>query len=699
MQHLLVQCALTLSGLTSLLLPLSSASCSYKPPKRDQVLPPVSLESSHNVSKRSTPEWGQLRVSLHYDDKSLNALSNRQQRLIKEVILPQAVKFWSEALKVVRSTTPIRLHRKCLTNSAGEYRVHYPDPSNTNVFYCDQGCDPKTFCGDVPVPDKHLLQCLYLASSPSTIFSDLFPVSVTTKQAVGPPDGPGVASADFVLYVSTLETERCNVSKTVAYAAHCQQEMTYDRPIAGHANLCPHAISDNPSDIETILSTVKHEILHALGFSVALFAFYRDENGSPRTPRDKYGRPQWNSELNTYQWSDSTIRHIERPNWQVRGGEITRPMDLLVTPRVTEEARRHFGCNDLEGAELENQGGEGTLLTHWEKRVFENEAMTGVHTQNPVYSNITFAALEDSGWYQPNYSLAREVTFGAGQGCGFAMKSCKSWMDQALQKKTSVAPYCNRLKTSSNNMVKTECSTQRNALSICNLAGYSTDLPPEYQNFDSISGVPDDMVGHYGGSVDLADYCPFMQEFSWKSTAGTVRGARCTVEENQPEPSMNFALEKYGKDSVCFAQDKPWSERTCVLTRTWQHWGSGCYEHACQNGRLHVIVANRTIICYSEGQRLQLQILGNEWLHTGTVICPACGLLCPDRDNFTCLPDMPLKRDQKERESWDYLECNAAANMVSLPDRTASPMVGDAIQPRRSAPVNTVPFLSVLNWL
>ena len=36
-----------------------------------------------------------------------------------------------------------------------------------------------------------------------------------------------------------------------------------------------------------------------------------------------------------------------------------------------EEVRRHFNCSTLEGAELENQGIEGTALTHWEKRIFE----------------------------------------------------------------------------------------------------------------------------------------------------------------------------------------------------------------------------------------------------------------------------------------------------------------------------------------
>lgn len=44
---------------------------------------------------------------------------------------------------------------------------------------------------------------------------------------------------------------------------------------------------------------------------------------------------------------------------------------MMVTPRVREEARRHFNCSKLEGAELEDQGGEGTALTHWEKRILE----------------------------------------------------------------------------------------------------------------------------------------------------------------------------------------------------------------------------------------------------------------------------------------------------------------------------------------
>lgn len=74
-----------------------------------------------------------------------------------------------------------------------------------------------------------------------------------------------------------------------------EADLIASRPIAGHANLCPGSISTKPQELETLLSTVKHEILHALGFSVSLYAFYRDENGEPRTPRrSDTGKPPLN---------------------------------------------------------------------------------------------------------------------------------------------------------------------------------------------------------------------------------------------------------------------------------------------------------------------------------------------------------------------------------------------------------------------
>ena len=87
---------------------------------------------------------------------------------------------------------------------------------------------------------------------------------------------------------------------------------------------------------------------------------------------------------------------------------VNRTAHLLVTPRVRREVRRHFKCAILEGGELEDQGDLGTAMTHWEKRVFGDEAMTGNHQQlelegkiwreeQPI-SRISLAVLQDSGW-------------------------------------------------------------------------------------------------------------------------------------------------------------------------------------------------------------------------------------------------------------------------------------------------------------
>lgn len=115
---------------------------------------------------------------------------------------------------------------------------------------------------------------------------------------------------------------------------------------------------------------MKHEMLHALGFSVSLFAFYRDkvplyhsftylpkvcstmlsflpaQDGNPLTPRGENGKPNLNEELQTRQWSERVIRREYR-EWKIRGGTISKPVQVVVTPRVREEVspRTHEGAS------------------------------------------------------------------------------------------------------------------------------------------------------------------------------------------------------------------------------------------------------------------------------------------------------------------------------------------------------------------
>lgn len=66
--------------------------------------------------------------------------------------------------------------------------------------------------------------------------------------------------------------------------------------------------------------------------------------------------------------------------------------------------------------------------------------MTGSHTQNRVFSRITLALMEDSGWYSADYQLAEKLDWGRGLGCDFVLKSCKFWMDR--QRRRSVCKCC-----------------------------------------------------------------------------------------------------------------------------------------------------------------------------------------------------------------------------------------------------------------
>ena len=71
--------------------------------------------------------------------------------------------------------------------------------------------------------------------------------------------------------------------------------------------------------------------------------------------------------------------------------------------------------------------------------------MTGTHTQNPIYSRITMALMEDTGWYMPNYEMADTLKWGKGLGCDFALESCLSWMETRARQGKSIHPFCNKV--------------------------------------------------------------------------------------------------------------------------------------------------------------------------------------------------------------------------------------------------------------
>jgi leishmanolysin-like peptidase len=99
----------------------------------------------------------------------------------------------------------------------------------------------------------------------------------------------------------------------------------------------------------------------------------------------------------------------------------------IVTPKVQAIARNQFDCQDLEGAQLENQPTRSDSCTgdHWDESLYYPEAMSGVISPTTnVLSSLTLALMEDSGWYRADYAMSRMSTWGLGAGCDFVNEPC-----------------------------------------------------------------------------------------------------------------------------------------------------------------------------------------------------------------------------------------------------------------------------------
>ena len=144
-------------------------------------------------------------------------------------------------------------------------------------------------------------------------------------------------------------------------------------------------------------STVR-ELLHALGFNADSWALFRYPDGTtPRTDRDiNDGVP-----LTSTVCADGTTGYFRVPSESTltTGTRRGASVNLLVTPKVRSVSRDIFGCGDLLGAELDQPSVTSCWGSRWEPRLMANELMaTTSTTRATVYSALTLAALEDSGW-------------------------------------------------------------------------------------------------------------------------------------------------------------------------------------------------------------------------------------------------------------------------------------------------------------
>jgi len=239
-------------------------------------------------------------------------------------------------------------------------------------------------------------------------------LSFSGGNCVSYPGGTGEYT-DYYLYITTQQDEHCD-SGAVAWALPCLYDVETNRPLLGSANICPEIFVKKNED--AAVSVLVHELMHSLGFTDDMFNKFIDADGAA-IPKEK------------------VVKEVMDANG--------RRANLVITPTVQKEVRAQFGCETLEGAALENEGGTGSADAHWEYRWFQGELMVAtnlfaVYGKPATMSRITLAFMQDTGWFDVNWDQAGFLDWGYGAGCDFVGMTCDQYVSANPAQKYFCSP-------------------------------------------------------------------------------------------------------------------------------------------------------------------------------------------------------------------------------------------------------------------
>eukprot|EP00003_Mantamonas_plastica_P032833 TRINITY_DN911_c0_g1_i2.p1 TRINITY_DN911_c0_g1~~TRINITY_DN911_c0_g1_i2.p1 ORF type:complete len:1243 (-),score=259.87 TRINITY_DN911_c0_g1_i2:490-4152(-) len=375
---------------------------------------------------------------------------------------------------------------------------------------------------------------------------------------------PGIADADILIFL----TARPAIGSTVAYASDCTQFDGQGRPIVGHFNVNPSKIVVNPDKFvqHQQKAVAIHEIVHILGFISGRYNNYRDSNGN-LIPSNQVT-------------SSSTVN--------------SHTVTKVITPKNLAWVRNYYGCPTMSGMELEDQGGAGTSLSHWEERLAYNEFMTGSIADNPVLSGMTLSFLEDMGYYYPDFTFEgiQKLKWGRNQGCGFVDQLCS----------TTAWPTETGYRCALPDNGKQGCSVDRESKATCSIVSYPTNTVPSYYQYFGVSTL--------GGAKQFADFCAHQTAYA---------SGNCLKTGNGNSQSYLYG-ETFGDSSRCYMSSLL-DVRAVFSTSSRPR----CYEERC-------LAANELQVGI-DGVFYQCPVNGGTtsvYGYTGSVTCPAASTACID---------------------------------------------------------------------
>ena len=298
--------------------------------------------------------------------------------------------------------------------------------------------------------------------------------------------------------------------------------------------------------------------------------------------------------------------------------EQRNDISYVNSTKVLEKARDHFNCHSLSGVPLENQGGKGSVGSHWESRYMLGDYMISTAYIDSFISDITLALFETHDYYKVNYYSGNLFKFGKNKGCDFLNEKCIKDSQPLFDE------FC---------VTKNEpkCTYSRTMKAKCYIIDYADDLPPEYQYFSNPKT----------GGFTPTDYCPISIDFSSSSDQYPMS---CKVGTSSLSREYN---EYIGDNSFCFLSSLlPSSSSTSVSSLN-----TICYQVECDSSNKNIIVkvGSNRITCPTEGGNLT-----NPSGFKGNIECPKYEDICPQNNDVSCTDTFDCLTKNADKDGVSY---------------------------------------------
>jgi len=422
---------------------------------------------------------------------------------------------------------------------------------------------------------------------------------------------------DLVIFSRFQKFASSSSSTILASAGQLYTDSKNNQPICGKVNI-NYEIDFSKKGIEEYLTSVLiHELTHVLGFSSSYFNYFKFNF----TQIDKYGIKRF----------------------------------YLKSPNVIKVAKKYFNCSDIDGVELENDGGGGTVGSHWEARILLGDYMCGsTRTEEEVISEFTLAYLEDTGYYKANYYTGGLMRYGKNKGCAFIKDKCviNYEINPEFENEFFDTTYYG---------TDPSCTSARVGRAYNFLSEYS-NLPTEYQYFQN---------NKYGG-FGPADYCPVPRQFdnekklnyysgSCSELGDGAYGSSIGYYETWKEGNLTFrgnryynnsflekmTGEKYSDHSFCYLSSliKKNEEKSQLFSNKTRAF---CYESFCSSKSLTVRIHENYIVCPRAGGKIELEE------YRGYLLCPDYNLICTGTIICNNMFDCVDKKSELKNDTYNY---------------------------------------------